>query len=100
MTLNMTEYNHNKPLSDFMPDIEILRSFGYKPIAVTSMLFEDTFVFETVEEATKAYNQFEVNDSKYKISAWWYGKDDFLKEVEKYESELGVKVLVYDLLGY
>jgi len=77
--------NHDRPLSDFKESIDILKSSGFKPIAVTQMIFEDTFVFETPEEANNAYEQFEKIDGK--IVGWWYGKDDFLEAVREYEEE-------------
>ena len=46
------KYNHDRPLSDFQDDINKLKASGYNPIAVSQMYFEDTFVFETNEEAT------------------------------------------------
>ena len=88
-------YNHNRPLSDFQESIDILKAAGYKPIAVSQIYFEDTFIFETDEEAEKAYNKFEHTDCD--IIGWWYGKDTFLQQVKKYEEEAhnDVKVLVH-----
>lgn len=87
--LNM-KFNHDRPLSDFQDDINKLKANGYNPIAVSQMYFEDTFVFETNEEATKAYRQFE-RDEKEKwigeIVGWWHGREDFKKTVKEYETE-------------
>lgn len=84
------KFDHNRSLSEFQDDIDKLKANGYNPIAVSQMYFEDTFVFETEEEATKAYRQFE-RDEKEKwigeIVGWWYGKEDFEKIVKEYETE-------------
>ena len=85
-------FNHDRPLSSFEDSLEIIRSSGFKPIAVTQMMFEDTFVFETDKESTEAYNLLEVKDET--VVGWWYGREDFLEEVRDYEKD-GVKVLIY-----
>lgn len=77
--------NHDRPLSDFKKSIDILKSNGFKPIAVTQMFFEDVFVFQTKKEASRAYKQFEKKEKN--VVGWWYGKEDFLKAVKKYEEE-------------
>lgn len=92
--------NHNRPLSDFQDDIDTLKSHGYKPIGVSQMYMEDTFIFETSEEANRAYRQFERDeDEKWigRIVAWWCGREDFEESVKIYESECKreVKVLVH-----
>lgn len=87
------KYNHNRPSSDFLADIDMLKSYGYNPIAVTQMMLEDTFVFETDEEAESAYQRFEAYVNR--ISGWWYGKNEFLEAVKEYQKENDVQVLVY-----
>ena len=84
------KFNHNRPLSDFQNDINKLKANGYNPIAVSQMYFEDTFVFETKEEATMAYRQFERDEEEKwigEIVGWWYSKEDFEKTVKEYETE-------------
>ncbi len=88
------EYNHDNDLEDFQEQLEIIRNAGFKPIAVSQMYLEDTFVFETPEEATEAYNQLEDCENG-KLAGWWYGKEEFEKSVKEHESNLGVKVLVH-----
>lgn len=82
-------YNHDRPLSDFEPQLKILREHGFKPIAVTQILFEDTFVFETNKEAKKAYVKLEKNQKHRDkmVIGWYYGKKAFLKEVKRYETD-------------
>ena len=60
-----------------------LRLHGFHPIMFTEMVMEDTWIFETQEEATKAYNKLERDESEKwigKLQGWWYGIDDFNKE--------------------
>ena len=98
------KYNHDRPLSDFQDDIDKLKANGYNPIAVSQMYFEDTFVFETKEEAIKAYHQFESDENEKwigEIVGWWYGREDFEKTVNDYETENNgySKVLVHWLVS-
>ena len=90
--------NHNIPLSDFQEYLDLLTTSGYKPLAVSQIYLEYTFVFETKEEALKAYHQFERSEEgKWigEIAGWWYGKEDFLATIQDYESKFNTKVLVH-----
>jgi|AntRauTorckE6833_2_1112554.scaffolds.fasta_scaffold04488_11 uncharacterized protein (UPF0297 family) len=97
------ELNHNRPLSDFQPEIDKLKSKGYNPIAVSQMFLEDCFVLETKDEAENAYREFErdVNEKWIgKVVGWWYDKEGFIEAVNDYEktqnnSVKSIKVLVY-----
>ena len=64
-----------------------LRLHGFKPIMFTKLMMEDTFVFETEEEAKRAFYTFEQdeNTGEYlgKFDGWWYGIDDFNKQSEE-----------------
>ena len=98
------KFNHDRMLSEFQSDIDKLKENGFNPIAVSQMYFEDTFVFETEEEAKKAYQQFEIDENEKwigDISGWWYGKEDFIKTVKEYESENDgySKVLIHWLVS-
>lgn len=94
---DVQNYNHNRPLESFSIELEIIRENGFVPIAVSQIYFEDTFVFETHEEATKAYEMLEEDETlPYRCFGWWYGKQEFLKEVLDYESKEGAsKVLIH-----
>jgi hypothetical protein len=95
---SIIKYNHYTELSEFDDDLKILREHGYSPIAVSQLYFEFTFVFNTKEEATRAYRQFERDKDECwigEIASWWYSKKDFLKKVEKYESDKEYKVKIY-----
>lgn len=95
------EYNHNRPLEDFLNEINIIKENGFNPIAVTQMYFEDVYVFETKEEARAAYEKLELGRFKNDdiIVGFWYDKDAFLKEVEQYEAQIENKVLIHYLHG-
>jgi len=87
------KYNHDRDISDFKYDLDIIRKSGFNPIAVSQMYLENTFVFETEKEANNAYKILEIKEQT--IDGWWYGKKDFLKEVEKYEKQSTSKVLIH-----
>jgi len=67
------KYNTNRTLESFNESLNIIKEHGFNPIAVAQMYFEDTFVFETEEEANKAHSKLE-NIEKSKVVGWWYGK--------------------------
>lgn len=90
-------YNHRRPLSNFQGSIDQMKLAGFNPIAVTQMYMEDTFVFETEDEATRAHEYFEVNNTgnlPIRISGWWYGRDYFMQTLKEYESKFDT-ALVY-----
>lgn len=71
----------------------IIKLFGFKPIAYVEEQYflEHTFVFETQEEADKAYTKLENRGENKKslVVGWRYGKEDFLKEVKEREEHMG-----------
>jgi hypothetical protein len=73
--------------------IQILKSAGYHPIAVTSMMFEDTFVFETKDEAKRAYQELE--KEKKQIQGWFYGWPDFLLSMDDHKKKFGKLSTIY-----
>jgi hypothetical protein len=98
------KFNHDRMLSEFQSNIDKLKENGFNTIAVSQMYFEDTFVFETEEEAKKAFQQFEIDENEKwigDISGWWYGKEDFIKTVKEYETENDgySKVLIHWLVS-
>lgn len=42
---------------------------GFKPIGITVMVCEETFIFETEKEANEAHEAMDTNEG------WWYGLD-------------------------
>lgn len=97
--MEFKEYNHMRELVDFEEQLDEIRKAGFKPIAVTQMFFEDTFVFKTQEEADKAYHLLERDEHKnwiVTVVGWWYGKSEFFKAVKEYESNKNnYEVLIY-----
>jgi hypothetical protein len=60
--------------------LKVLKEHGYNPIGICVIMCEETFVFETSEEAQKAYDEMELE--KKLIDGFFYGKVDFEKEVK------------------
>jgi hypothetical protein len=93
------EFNHNRTLESFQEQLDIIIAAGFNPIGVSQLYLEDTFIFGTAEEALAAYEALEKYDGletvEEKLQVWWYGKENFLKEVEDYEKEFESKVLYY-----
>ncbi len=70
-------------LEDYQSDIELLMENGYNPVAISHWMFEVAYIFKTVGEAQRAFNQFERSeDGKYigKLRGWWHGVDE-LKDI-------------------
>lgn len=74
-------------------NINNIRKFGFKPIGFTVMMCENTFIFETEDEALRAYNKFETGKNKTKgrrplcIQGYWYSRRDFEAEYSEYKSQ-------------
>ncbi len=85
----MEENGIPEELRKYYFDLEILKSAGYKPIAVTTMMCENTFVFETQDEADRAFEQFEKYPQDECISGWWYCKESFADSIKEYAKEVG-----------
>jgi hypothetical protein len=87
------KYNHNRPLSDFQDDIDLLKSNGFNPIGVSQMYMFEVFIFNTQKEANEAYEEMEVK--KQEMSAYFWEKKDFLKKAKRYEKEISSKVRIH-----
>lgn len=72
-------YNTDKSVS-----LKTIRDAGFNPIGITVMICEETFIFNTDEEAQKAFEYFEKNPVKDVIQGWWYGLVDFELARQKY----------------
>ena len=81
-------------IEHFQPQIDLLKEHGHKPIAVSTLLLEDTFVFETEKEATLAHEEME-NTENQKLQGWWYGKYEFFDAVVQYTSENKTHVKIF-----
>jgi hypothetical protein len=57
-----------------------MRFHGFKPIAYCHYACEDTYIFETKEEADRAGEFCETN--KGFACGWWYGLDEFKRGLE------------------
>jgi hypothetical protein len=59
-----------------------VREQGFKPIGITVMMCEETFIFKGQKEAKEAWEMF-------KPEGWWYGLSDFWKDWEDYHKQMG-----------
>jgi hypothetical protein len=85
-------------LKDFQLQLDIIKNYGFNPIGFSVLTCEDTFIFETEEEAKKAYHLLErdVNNKWIgKVDGWWYGKENFLTHVKEYEERFDIESTVY-----
>ena len=89
-----TGWNHTRPLLDFEKQLKIIVDHGFKPIGVSQIMFEDTFVFETPEEAVEAANTLEFGAMTV-LQGWWYGREHYEEAVKLYENENNTKVKTY-----
>ena len=92
---SQSEYNHERPLSSFKESLILIKSYGFNPIGVSQMYCEDTFIFETQEEANSAYQKLEKELGL--LQGWFYSKEEFEKQKLEYETQLNCKVLTYYL---
>ncbi len=68
-------------------DFEQMFKAGFKPIAYSVMMLEDTFYFKTKEESIKAYEYFESGDfATREYIGWWHSIDE-VEANNKYCSE-------------
>jgi hypothetical protein len=76
--------------------LTFIRSKGFNPIGVSVMMFEDTFVFETIEEAKQAGKVCEgaslPND---RLAGWWYGKEEIPGTIDDYEKSFKKRPMVF-----
>lgn len=78
-------HKYNTPTSY---SIKLLKDAGYKPLAICSYYGEETFFFETEEEAKKAYEEMEEN--KGSVCGWFHSAED----IDKLEQPDGSKIKV------
>ena len=78
---NGYSYNTDKSYS-----LKLLNDAGHFPIGITTMMCEETFIFNTEKEATKAWKSGVLGND-----GWFYGKRNFQKDLDKYEKDMGYK---------
>lgn len=89
---SVINWNHKRPLSSFELEINLLKSNGFNPIAVTQMYMEDIYVFETLSEA---YGAADHKISK-EIDGYFWAKESLLENVKSYNTDVFDKtVLIY-----
>ncbi|GJQ44113.1 MAG: hypothetical protein JETCAE03_36110 [Ignavibacteriaceae bacterium] len=62
---------------------EFFTKHGYNLIGFCEFCFENTFIFETAEEAAKAHQEFEKKNNT--LVGWWYGKEDFQRSLDHFQ---------------
>jgi hypothetical protein len=62
--------------------LKLVREQGFKPIGITTMMCEETFIFKGSKEASEAWE-------KFKPEGWWYGLSDFWKDWDDYLELMG-----------
>lgn len=62
--------------------LKMVREQGFKPIGITIMMCEETFIFKGTKEAKEAWEMF-------KPEGWWYGLGDFWKDWDDYLKQMG-----------
>ena len=78
-------YNTDKSYS-----IKLLNDKGHFPIGITRMMSEETFIFRTEREATKAWKSRTLG-----YEGWFYGIESFRKEKKEYEEQMETKLKIY-----
>lgn len=58
-----------------------IREKGFKPIGITVMLCEETFIFKGKKDAERAWEIF-------KPEGWWYGIGDFIDARKQYLKDM------------
>jgi len=71
-------------------DFSIMHDAGFKLLAFSIMMCEDTFYFETEEEADDAWKYFENGaDATGEYTGFWYSVEDIENNKEEYKEEIG-----------
>lgn len=78
-------HKYNTPTSY---SVKLLKDAGYKPLAICSYYGEETFFFETAEEAKRAYKDMEVE--KRLVCGWFHS----VEEIDNLENPDGSKIEV------
>ena len=74
------------PGNDGTPDnvmLRMVREAGFKPIGITTMMCEETFIFKGEKEATEAAKMF-------LPEGFWYGLSGFWKDWDDYMIQMGI----------
>ena len=82
-SLDVVRHHMTRELDSFADELAVLRNHGYNPIAVTQTELEDTFVFESQQEANDAYT--ELVSEKKLLDGYFYGRKKFMKVKEELE---------------
>lgn len=91
----LEEYHNNYGTPDSLLLKEV-REAGFKPIAITVLMCEETFIFKSEVEAQKAAE-------KFLPEGWWYGfgswedtRHSYVKEVYAGDDDLAPTIYWFD----
>lgn len=71
-------------------NFDAMRNAGFELKAFSVMMCEDTFYFETEDEAEDAWNYFENGENATgEYVGFWYSIEDVEKNKEEYKEEIG-----------
>jgi hypothetical protein len=72
--------------------LKTLYKYGHYPIGITTMMCENTFIFETENEAIKAHKELESEESIISkeeiVQGWWYSKEEWSDIHKEYIKEM------------
>lgn len=67
--------------------LKLVKGAGFKPIGITVMMCEETFIFKGTKEAEEAAKMFLPEGWWYGLSQFWDDWEAYLKSMEIYNSE-------------
>ena len=71
-------------------DFSAMHNAGFNLLAFSVMICEDTFYFETEEEAKDAYSYFEFSENATgEYVGFWYSIEDIETNKEDYKEDMG-----------
>lgn len=83
--------------TDTSVSLETIRLNGFNPIAITQMMLEETFVFNTLQEANQAFEKLEKELNL--VSGFWFSMVDFEIAYNEYITDMNYSPKIYYLDG-
>lgn len=84
------DYSYGTPNSDLLREV---REAGFKPIGITVMLCEETFIFKGKKEAEDAAKKFLPEGWWYDIGEWEDTRNEYVKDM--YYGDKDLAPIVY-----
>jgi len=67
--------------------LKLVKEAGFKPVGITVMMCEETFIFKGSKEANKAAKMFLPEGWWYGLSQFWDDWDSYLQQMDIYDNE-------------